>query len=140
MFVMLVLLQHHSRSKSNTRWSCYWRQQFCSTNSYEIPRHVVGAAHAEKAWCVPKFMFTSTCCGGLGRFGALTRFDALRRFGALTRFDALRRFDASTRYSTARDLHIHQVKCWHSEPLWRFFACGALKLRDALVLQCHLAL
>ena len=45
MFVMLVLLQHHSRSKSNTRWSCYWRQQFCSTNSYEIPRHVVGAAH-----------------------------------------------------------------------------------------------
>ena len=66
--------------------------------------------------------FTSTCCGGLGRFGAL------RRFGALTRFDALRRFDASTRYSTARDLHIHQVKCRRSEPLWRFFACGALKL------------
>ena len=66
--------------------------------------------------------FTSTCCGGLGPFGAL------RRFGALTRFDALRRFDASTRYSTARDLHIHQVKCRRSEPLWRFFACGALKL------------
>ena len=66
--------------------------------------------------------FTSTCCGGLGRFGAL------RRFGALTRFDALRRFDASTRYSTARDLLIHQVKCRRSQPLWRFFACGALKL------------
>ena len=134
MFVMLVLLQHHSRSKSNTRWSCYWRQQFCSTNSYEIPRHVVGAAHAKKAWCVPKFMFTSTCCGGLGRFGALTLWDALTlwRFetlwDALTRFDALRRFDASTRYSAARDLHIHQVKCRRSEPLWRFFACGALKL------------
>jgi len=66
--------------------------------------------------------FTRTCCGGLGRFGAL------RRFGALTRFGALRRFNASTRYSSARDLHIHQVKCRRSEPLWRFFACGALKL------------
>ena len=37
--------KHHSRSKSNTRWSCYWRQQFCSTKSYEIPRPVVGVAH-----------------------------------------------------------------------------------------------
>ena len=64
----------------------------------------------------------------LALWDALTRFGALRRFGALTRFDALRRFDASTRYSTARDLHIHQVKCRRSEPLWRFFACGALKL------------
>ena len=71
---------------------------------------------------------------GLGRFGALRRLGALRRFDALTRCDALRRFDAlrcfdaSTRYSTARDLHIHQVKCRRSEPLWRFFAFGALKL------------